>query len=55
MHPKERVLNLVSLYRQKGEPIPLDLLAQADELGLSVEELDEPITNNPDIDEGDNS
>ena len=53
MHPKERVLNLVSLYRARGEPIPLDLLAQADELGLSVSELDEPTITDNETEEGD--
>ena len=31
MHPIERLLGLAQLYRQRGDPIPLDLLAQADQ------------------------
>jgi len=42
MHPIERLLGLAQLYRQRGDPIPLDLLAQADQLGLSLELLGEP-------------
>jgi hypothetical protein len=43
MHPIERLLGLAQLYRQRGDPIPLDLLAQADQLGLSLELLGEPV------------
>lgn len=42
MHPIERLLGLAQLYRQRGDPIPLDLLAQADQLGLSLDLLGEP-------------
>lgn len=42
MHPIEELLGLAQIYRQRGDPIPLDLLAQADQLGLSLEYLGEP-------------
>ena len=42
MHPIEELLGLAHLYRQRGERIPLHLLAQADQLGLSLELLNEP-------------
>jgi len=51
MHPRERVLNLIALHQERGEPIPLDLLAEADRLGLSVSICDEPLTTT-DFDEG---
>jgi len=53
MHPRERVLELVTLYQRRGEPIPLDLLARADELGLSLHICDQPLTY--DFDKGDNA
>jgi hypothetical protein len=46
MDPKERLLNVAAIYRQRGDPIPLDVLAEADQLGLSLEEFDEPSTYN---------
>lgn len=51
MHPRERVLELIVLHQQRGEPIPLDLLARADALGLSLHICDQPLTQ--DFDEGD--
>jgi hypothetical protein len=46
MDPRERLLGLAVIYRQRGDPIPLDVLAEADQLGLSLEEFDEPVTFN---------
>ena len=52
MHPRERLLGIGKLYLSRGEPIPLDLLAEADSLGLSLLDFDQP--HFPEIDhEGD--
>jgi hypothetical protein len=42
MHPRERILEMGKLCLERGEPIPLDLLAEASELGLSLSDFDEP-------------
>ena len=47
---RERVLGLARLHLMRGEPIPADLLAEADSLGILLSELDQP-TNPPTIDE----
>jgi hypothetical protein len=39
MHPRERVLGVALLKKNKGEPIPLDLLAELDKYGLDVSEF----------------
>ena len=44
MHPRERILEMGKLYLDRGEPIPLDLLAEADKWGLSLSEFGEPTT-----------
>lgn len=58
MNQREKLLGLGKLYLSRGEPIPLDLLAQADSLGLSIEDFGEP-TQHQDYDakqqEGDHS
>jgi len=56
MHPKERLLGMAKLLKLRGEPIPLDMLVEAERLGLSHRLLDEP-THNDDanLHEGDNS
>lgn len=51
MDPRERVLGLGKLHLQRGEPIPLTLLVEAEELGLSLAEFGLP--TNP-IDEDGN-
>tara|TARA_B100000768_G_scaffold65777_1_gene63224 strand:- start:29 stop:238 length:210 start_codon:yes stop_codon:yes gene_type:complete len=44
MHPRERVLGVALLKKNKGEPIPLDLLAELDKYGLDVSEfVDSPL------------
>ena len=42
MDPRERLLGMGKLYLQRGEPIPLTLLAEAEELGLSHAEFGLP-------------
>lgn len=44
MHPRERLLGLARLLQERGEPIPLDMLAQAEELGLVLDTLEEQQT-----------
>ena len=39
---QSKVLRRVERLLMKGEPLPLDLLAEADELGISVSLLDQP-------------
>ena len=41
MHPREKVLGKAKWFRLKKQPVPLDLLAEADKLGLSLEILGE--------------
>ena len=38
----EAVLGIAMTLNKRGEPLPLDLLARADELGIMVEHLDQP-------------
>jgi hypothetical protein len=42
MDPRERLLGIGKLHILRGEPIPLDVLAEADELGLSLTDFDQP-------------
>jgi len=55
MHPHERLLGMARLLQMRGEPIPLDMLAEADRLGLSLQLFDEPSTtqNDANLQEGD--
>ena len=53
MHPRERLLGLAQLYRQRGQPVPLDVLVEAEQLGLSLQEFDEPTQYNANSHEGD--
>lgn len=50
MDPRERLLGMGKLYLKRGEPIPLTLLAEADELGISLAEFGLP--ENPVDDDG---
>lgn len=49
MDPRERLLGIGKLYQLRGEPIPLTLLAEAEELDLSLAEFGLP-TNHIDDD-----
>ena len=42
MNPRERIAGMARLYLSRGEPIPLTLLAEADELGLNLADFDQP-------------
>lgn len=46
MDPRERLLGLGKLYLERGEPIPLTLLVEAEEMGLSLTEFGQPKTLN---------
>lgn len=48
MNQRERLLGIGKLHLLRGEPIPLDILVQADELGLSIEDFGEPSTTTQD-------
>ena len=53
MNPREMLLGIGKLYLQRGDPIPIDILAKADELGLSIEDFGEPtIPHNDEAIEG---
>lgn len=45
MHPREKVLEQARLYHLKGEPLPVDLLAHADVLGILISSLAPPPRN----------
>ena len=49
MHPRERLLGMARLLKDRGEPIPLDMLVAADQLGLSLKEFDQPINPTADM------
>ena len=42
MNPREKLLGMAKKLQQRGKPIPLDMLVQADELGLSLARFDQP-------------
>jgi hypothetical protein len=52
MHPRERLLGEAKLLRKRRQPIPLDLLVKADELGISLEVLGENTNLNHLTEEG---
>lgn len=47
MNPREKILGMGKLYLMRGEPIPLDLLAEAERLGLSLIMFEQPLLKNP--------
>jgi len=52
MHPRERLLGMAKLLRKRNQPIPLDPLTKADELGISLEVLGENTNLNHLTEEG---
>lgn len=48
MNPREKVLGVGNLYLRRGQPIPIDVLAEADRLGLSLRDFDQPSSQNND-------
>ena len=42
MHPRERLLEMGKLYLNRGEPIPVDVLAEAEEWGILLSDFDQP-------------
>ena len=53
MDPRERILGMGKLYLKRGLAIPVDLLAEAEQLGLSLAEFGLPTNNHDEQDEGD--
>ena len=49
---REKLLGIGQAYLQRGEPIPLDLLAEADKWGLSLSDFGQPTISHATI-EGD--
>ena len=45
MHPREFLLGKAKAMQLRGEPIPLDMLVEAERLGLSLEIFNDPITS----------
>jgi hypothetical protein len=45
MHPRERVLGLARLAVEAGEPIPVDVIAEAEALGIYASALGQPSTS----------
>ena len=43
MNPRERLLGMGKLYLMRGEPIPLDILVEAEAHGLLLEDFGEPL------------
>jgi len=55
MTSREMLVGMAKLYQQRGEPIPTDMLAEADRLGLSLQIFNEPthhINDEGEIDNG---
>lgn len=50
MHPREFLLGKARLLLKRGEPIPLDMLAEAEQLGLVLDTLED---NEANLQEGD--
>ena len=48
MDPQERILGIGRLYVLRGEPIPTDVLAEADSLGLALTDFEQPKLNTTD-------
>jgi len=53
MHPRVRLLGIAKILHARGEPIPLDILVQADELGLSLAQFQQPDNETYNDNEGD--
>ena len=43
VNPCEKLLGMAKKLQLRGEPIPIDMLAEADELGLCLDEFDQPV------------
>jgi len=43
MNPREKLLGMGKLFLMRGQPIPLHILAEAEEYGLSLSDFGEPI------------
>jgi hypothetical protein len=52
LHPREYLLGKAKLLLQRGEPIPLDMLAEAEQLGLVLDTLEDQ-QHNANSQEGD--
>ena len=49
MHPRERLLGMAMMLKKRGEPIPLDMLVAAEQLGLSLKVFDQPTNPTADM------
>ena len=45
MTSREMLLGLARLYQERGEPIPVDMMAEADRLGLALTLFGQPNSN----------
>lgn len=48
MNPREKLLGMARKLQRRGQPIPLDMLVAAEELGLSLARFDQPTFNEND-------
>ena len=51
---REKILGIGRVYIMRGQPIPADVLAQADALGLSLADFDEPTFTHANLEGDDN-
>jgi|DEB0MinimDraft_10_1074344.scaffolds.fasta_scaffold150049_2 hypothetical protein len=42
LNPREKLLGMGKRFLERGEPIPIDLLAEAERYGLLLEDFGEP-------------
>jgi len=54
MKSRERLLGIAAVFRKRGQPIPIDILAEAERQGLMLEDLEEPKQRGDNCPEGDN-
>jgi hypothetical protein len=45
MNQREKVLGMGNLYIELGLPVPMDILVEAERLGLSLHDFDQPTIN----------
>ncbi len=46
MNEREKVLQMALILMKHGEPLPIDLLARAEQLGIEVTDLEQPNNQN---------
>jgi len=54
MTHREKILGIGRVFLMRGQPIPADVLAKADALGLSLADFDEPTFTHANLEGDDN-